>query len=94
MIASFAGELNILVFLDNVCTVSVMLKDYYDQNIVLHKCQKIPFFDHMVMHTGNGDIKVHFWTVIPLVTIQLQLLICDIKARIVLGIDAFHQSGC
>ena len=56
--------------------------------------------DNMVMHTGNGHIKVHFWTVIPIfvqwVAIQLQPLVCKTKARV--GIlfekDTFDQLGC
>ena len=51
----------------------------------------------MAMRTGNGDFKVLFCIVIPLmmqqVTVQLQLLDCNTKAKsgILLGKDAFDQ---
>ena len=54
----------------------------------------------MVMHTGNSEIKAHFWIVIPLImkqdAIQLQLLVCDTEARggILFGEDTFDQLGC
>ena len=54
----------------------------------------------MVMHVGNGVIKVYFFTVILLmmqkVAIQLLLLVCDTNARtgILIGKDVFEQVGC
>ena len=51
--------------------------------------------DYVAMHTGNGDIKVHLWNVIPLmirqVAMQLQLLIyvTKSKAAILFGKEAF-----
>ena len=63
----------------------MMPKHDYDSHNTLHRCQKMSG-DNMVMYTGNGDIKVHFWIVIPLhfhqVTIQLQLLACNTEARV------------
>ena len=56
--------------------------------------------EYMIMYTANGYMKILFWIVIPLmkqqVTKQLQLLICDTKAKagILFYKDAFNQSGC
>ena len=56
--------------------------------------------DNMLIHTGNCDIHIHFFIVIPIcvqkVTIQLQLLICDTKARagILFWKGASNQIGC
>ena len=47
---------------------------------ILHKYQKIPFLNYLPMLTGNGNIKVHFWTVTPLMF--LQFLFCDTKTRV------------
>ena len=80
-IADFAGELNIPLFLKISWTVSVMQTNSYNQHAMLHKYQKMPSSDCMVMHTDNSNIKAHFWIVIPLlmqqVVLQLQLLICN-----------------
>ena len=99
-IVNFVAQLKILLFLDNNCTISIMQKSCYNGNEIMLKCQKIPSADYMIMHTGNGDIKPHFWIVILLVmqqvTIQLQLLVCDTKAKagILVGKDAFDQLNC
>ena len=72
-------------------------KSYYDQHEILHKCHKMPYPDYMVRHTGNGDIKVYFWIVIPVmiqqVAMQSQLLVCSTKARggILFGENTFDQ---
>ena len=83
-IANFAGELNIPVFLDNGCAFSFTPKTFCDRHEVLYKCKNIAA-DNMVIQTGNRDTKVHFRMVNPLyiqkVAIQVQLLVCDTKAK-------------
>ena len=44
--------------LGNSCIVSIVIKNYYDQHEILHKCKKKPFSDSMVLHTGNNNIKL------------------------------------
>ena len=98
-IVNFVGELNIPVFLNNGCMFSILYEHYHDNHEILHICKKMPA-DNIIMHTGNGNIQVHFRIVIPLfiqqVAIQLQLLVCDTKATedILFGKGAFHKLGC
>ena len=85
------------MFLDNHCTVSIMLKSYYDSHEILHKCKKMPPPNYLLMYTHKGDIKVPFWIVIPLTmqkaAMQLQLLGYNkkVKVGILFGKDTFNQ---
>ena len=52
-------------------------------SIVLHKCQKIPSSDYIIMHMGNTDIKVHF-------ELQLQLPVCNTKQEQGFCVEKMH----
>ena len=88
-------ELNILLFLRNSCTVSIIPKSYYNQYEIPHKCQKIPSPNYMVMHRGNGGINVYFWIMILLmiqhVAFQVQLIVCYTKA---IAVILFGKETC
>ena len=58
--------MNMPVFLNNGCTVSIMPKSHYDHHEIENKCLKMPTPDFLVIHTCNGNTKVHFWIVILL----------------------------
>ena len=58
IIANCRGELNIPVFLDNGCTVSLIPKNYYNSHEILLKCQKMPFPSYMVIYIGSIYVKV------------------------------------
>ena len=49
-VSNFSGELNIQIFLDNGCMLSVMSKSYCDQHEIVHKCQKVPCSYCIVWH--------------------------------------------
>ena len=93
IIANF-GEMNIRLYLDKGCKISIKTKRYYDSyNIctdVLNIC------DIIVIHIGNGDIQIHFFIVLPLLVQQvvIQLHFNKARTKILFGKDAFDQLHC
>ena len=74
-------------------------KNFYDKKEILYQCFKL-LADNTIIHTRNGDVRVHFGFVSPLYiqqfAMQMQLLVCHIQARV--GIlsdkDAFDKISC
>ena len=84
------------IYVDNGTTLNIMPTHFYEKAYYLHHLPKEDMTAQTI-HTGNGQVKTHFWIDILLniqgCMIQFKLLVCDTLAqtRILLSKMALKQ---
>ena len=93
--AKLMNDTPVEIFIDNGATPSILPLHTYNKFPILHTYPKTE--SNMLIHTGGGLIKSHFWLEIPLKldhqTIQIKALVCNSECPcdIILGWTSMAQ---
>ena len=93
--AKLMNDTPIKIFLDNGATPSILSLCTYNRFPILHTYPRTE--SNILIHTGGGLIRSHFWLEIPLKldhqTIQIKVLVCDSECPydLILGCTSMAQ---